>query len=60
MQGRNKEHWLELCAQISEEEDRHKLIELVDNLNLLLEDEAKRLGILPHEHSEYSLSELLK
>lgn len=54
MQGKNKEHWLELCAQIADEEDRHQLVGLVDELNILLEEEGKRLGILPPESAEHS------
>ena len=46
MQGKSKEQWLELCAQIADEEDRHQLVGLVDELNILLEEEGKRLGIL--------------
>jgi len=52
MQGENKERWMELCTQISEEQDRHALIELVDELNRLLEEEGKRLGIMPFEPSD--------
>jgi hypothetical protein len=54
MQGKNKELWMELCAQIADEEDRHQLVGLVDELNLMLEQEGKRLGILPEEPAELS------
>jgi hypothetical protein len=54
MQGKNKQQWMQLCAQIAEEEDRHQLAGLVDELNLLLEEEAKRLGILPQQPAECS------
>jgi hypothetical protein len=54
LQGKNKEQWMELCTQIAEEEDRHQLVGLVDELNLMLEEEGKRLGILPQEPAEYS------
>ena len=53
MQKENKERWMAFCARIADEQDRHTLITLVDELNLLLEEEGKRLGILPHETSEY-------
>ena len=52
MQVENKERWMEVCTQIAEEQDRHALIELVDELNQLLEEKAKRLGIVPSEASE--------
>jgi len=43
---------MEVCTQIAEEQDRHVLIELVDELNRLLEEEGTRLGILPRDLSE--------
>ena len=52
MQGEIKERWMQLCAQIAEEQDRHELIGLVDGLNRVLEEEGRRLGILPHDASE--------
>ncbi len=57
MQGKTKERWMQLCTQIAEQEDRNQLIELVDELNLLLEEEGKRLGIVPQEPAEYPTSE---
>ena len=59
MQGKNKEQWMELCAQIAEEEDIHRLAVLVDELNILLEEEGKRLGILPHGPAECSAAQEL-
>jgi hypothetical protein len=53
MQAENKERWMAFCARIAEEQDRDTLIALVDELNVLLEEEGKRLGILPRERSEY-------
>ena len=53
MQAENKERWMAFCARIAEEQDPHTLIALVDQLNILLEEEGKRLGILPGERSEY-------
>jgi hypothetical protein len=52
MQVENKERWMKVCAQIAEEQDRHALIELVDELNYLLEEKAKKLGIVRGESSE--------
>jgi hypothetical protein len=52
MQVENKERWMKVCAQIAEEQDRNALIELVDELNYLLEEKAKNLGIVRHEAPE--------
>ena len=52
MQVENKDRWMQVCTQIAEEQDRHALIELVDELNRLLEEKAKRLGIESHEAAE--------
>ena len=59
MQGKTKEQWMHLCTQIAEQEDRHQLAGLVDELNLLLEEEGKRLGIVPQQPAEYPTSEQL-
>ena len=47
MQGEKKERWMELCAQAAVEQDPKKLIELVQEINALLEEKERRLGILP-------------
>jgi len=47
MQGEKKERWLELCAQAAVEQDPQKLMELVREINTLLEEKERRLGILP-------------
>jgi len=47
MQGEKKERWMELCAQAAVEQDPKKLIELVQQINALLEEKERRLGILP-------------
>ena len=59
MQGKTKEQWMQLCTQIAEQEDRHQLAGLVDELNLLLEEEGKRLGILAPEPAEFPTTEQL-
>ena len=47
MQGEKKERWMELCALAAVEQDPKKLIELVQEINALLEEKERRLGILP-------------
>jgi hypothetical protein len=47
MQGEKKERWMELCAQAAVEQDPKKLMELVQEINALLEEKERRLGILP-------------
>ena len=42
-----KERWLELCAQAAIEQDPNKLMELVKEINDLLEQKERRLGIVP-------------
>jgi hypothetical protein len=47
MQGEKKERWMELCAQAAVEQDPAKLMELVQEINALLEEKERRLGITP-------------
>jgi len=47
MQGEKKERWMVLCAQAAVEQDPEKLMELVREINDLLEEKERRLGILP-------------
>jgi hypothetical protein len=47
MQGEKKERWMELCAQAAVEQDPEKLMELVREINNLLEEKERRLGIMP-------------
>jgi hypothetical protein len=47
MQGEKKERWMELCAQVAVEQDGQKLLELVEQINELLEEKERRLGLLP-------------
>jgi len=42
-----KERWLELCAQAAVEQDPKKLVVLVQEINELLQQKERRLGILP-------------
>ena len=46
MQGENRERWLKLCAQAAAEQDGEKLLELVKQINELLEEKERRLGVL--------------
>jgi hypothetical protein len=47
MQGKTKERWEELCAQAASEQNGEKLLELVRQINELLEEKERRLGLLP-------------
>jgi hypothetical protein len=47
MQGEKKERWLELCAQAAVEQDPKRMLELVAEINALLEEKERRLGIMP-------------
>ena len=47
MQGEKRERWMQLCSQAATEQDPHKLMELVKEINQLLEEKERRLGILP-------------
>jgi hypothetical protein len=53
MKGEAKERWMELCARAAVEQDPQKLMELVSEINDLLEEKERRLGIiLSHRHVE--------
>ena len=43
----NTERWMELCKLVAEEQDPARMIELVTELNRLLEEKERRLGIKP-------------
>ena len=45
MQGEKKERWMELCAQAAVEQDPQRLLELAKEINDLLEEKERRLGI---------------
>jgi len=47
MQGEQKERWQYLCAQAAVEQDPQKLLKLVEEINALLEEKERRLGIVP-------------
>jgi hypothetical protein len=51
MQGEKKERWMQLCAQATVEQDPQKLMELVQEINALLEEKERRLGIAPPSHN---------
>ena len=42
----NTERWMKLCEQAAVEQDPHKLVALVTEINDLLEQKERRLGIL--------------
>ena len=45
MQGKTLEHWQELCRQAAGEQDSHKLLELIKEINRLLEEKEQRLKL---------------
>lgn len=45
MKGEKKQHWMELCEMAANEQDSEKLIELVREINDLLEEKERRLGV---------------
>jgi hypothetical protein len=47
MRGEKKERWMQFCELAAEEQDPQKLLELVKQINDLLEEKERRLGILP-------------
>jgi hypothetical protein len=47
MQGEKKERWLKLCEQAANEQDPNELLKLVREINDLLEEKERRLGIKP-------------
>jgi hypothetical protein len=49
MIGKAKERWMELCEQAANEQDPHKLMELVTEINRLLVEKEKRLAIRSFE-----------
>lgn len=51
MQGDKKERWMELCAQAAVEQDPVKLMQLVREINSLLEEKERRLGITPPQQT---------
>jgi len=44
MEGGTKERWLELCEQAAVEQDRVKLLQLMQEINRLLEEKEARLA----------------
>lgn len=47
----NRERWMELAAQAADEQDPKKLLDLVRELNTLLGQKERRLGIMSSEAS---------
>jgi len=45
MQGEKRELWMDLCERAASEQDPQKLIELVKQINQLLEEKERRLGV---------------
>jgi hypothetical protein len=52
MKGETGERWRQLCEQAAVEQDSEKLLELVTQINLLLEEEEQRLRRSTSEASE--------
>jgi hypothetical protein len=49
-----REKWMELCDLIVKEQDPERLLELVKQLNAMLEEKERRLGILPPRNDSSS------
>ncbi len=47
MKDEKKERWMEVAQKVTMEQDPQKLLELVQELNDLLEEKERRLGIVP-------------
>ena len=47
MKEQQKELWMQLCAQAAVEQDPGKLLTLVAEINRILEEKERRLGIIP-------------
>jgi len=47
MKAEKKERWLELCELAALEQDPQKLLMLVKQINDLLVEKERRLGIIP-------------
>lgn len=47
MQSEKKQRWMQLCEQAAVEQDPHRMLELVTEINDLLEEKERRLGIVP-------------
>jgi hypothetical protein len=49
MQGPTKERWMQLAEQVTIEQDPRRLLKLITELNDLLREKEKKLGIIPPE-----------
>jgi hypothetical protein len=49
---KDKARWMELCEQAAVEQDPQKLMELVEEINRLLLEKEKRVGIVLPPRSE--------
>jgi hypothetical protein len=49
---KDKARWMELCEQAAVEQDPEKLMKLVTEINRLLEEKERRVGIIPPPRSE--------
>ena len=52
MQGAKKERWMELAEQAAMEKDPEKLLILIRELNDLLDEKERRLGVAPTKKLE--------
>ena len=43
MIGEKKEHWIELCEQVADEQDPTKLMDLISEIDRLLAEKEQRL-----------------
>jgi hypothetical protein len=56
---KDKARWMELCEQAASEQDPQKLMELVEEINRLLLEKEKRVGIVLPPRSESTLFKLI-
>jgi hypothetical protein len=53
MQGEKREHWMRLCVEAAEEQDSHRLLELVSEINRLPHEKEMRLRNVRREEGGY-------
>lgn len=46
------ERWMKLCAQVAVEQDPDRVLELVKEINELLQQKERRIGIPAHEQTK--------
>jgi HAMP domain-containing protein len=52
MKGEKREVWMDLCARIASEQDPEEVLALAKQLNEMLKEKERQLGILPDREPE--------